>query len=78
MGEKRNGGWRGLTPRELELMPLLAQGLTYREMAERQNVAIGTIRQQLHTVYDKLGFIGSNARVKTALWWTVSGGNGKL
>lgn len=70
MGQKRNGGWRGLTPRELELMPLLAQGLTYREMAALQGVTMRTIKGQLFSVYDKLGVKGEdNARIKAMLLW---------
>ncbi len=43
-----------LTPRENEILELLAQGLQYKEIADRLDISTGTVRTHLHTVYEKL------------------------
>ncbi len=43
-----------LSPRELELLGLLSQGLLYREIAEEMNIVIGTVKQHIHNIYHKL------------------------
>ena len=45
---------RQLTPRELEVMALLRQGLNYREIAERLSLTVSTIRWRLHRIFRKL------------------------
>ena len=44
-----------LTPREREVMALVGQGLTNREIAHRLDVAPGTVRAHLEHAYAKLG-----------------------
>lgn len=44
-----------LTPRETELMVLLARGLTNKDMASVLYLSPQTVRNQLHTLYTKLG-----------------------
>lgn len=59
-----------LTSCERELMPLLAEGLTYKEMAKRRGVSHHTVRAQLHTIYEKLGVAGlGNPRVRAVRVW---------
>jgi DNA-binding NarL/FixJ family response regulator len=44
-----------LTPRELEVLGLLAEGLSDKEIAERLYVGSGTVRNHVVSVFNKLG-----------------------
>jgi len=44
-----------LTPREIEVLGLLAEGLSNKEMAERLFVSENTIKTHCSRVFDKLG-----------------------
>jgi LuxR family maltose regulon positive regulatory protein len=44
-----------LTSRELEVLRLIAQGLTYNEIAAKLVVSINTVRTHVKTLYGKLG-----------------------
>jgi LuxR family maltose regulon positive regulatory protein len=43
-----------LTPRELEILQLVAAGLSVDEIAERAIIAPGTVRNHLKSIYGKL------------------------
>jgi DNA-binding NarL/FixJ family response regulator len=43
-----------LTPREHEILTLLADGLHYKEIADKLSISTGTVRVHLHTIYGKL------------------------
>ena len=43
-----------LTDRENEVLQLLADGLLYKEIAERLKIVHGTVRQHIHNIYEKL------------------------
>ena len=43
-----------LTPREFELLELLAKGLLYKEISSKLGITIGTVKQHIHKIYDKL------------------------
>ena len=45
----------GLTPRELEILQLIAEGLSTREIAERAHVSENTVKTHSSRVFDKLG-----------------------
>ena len=45
----------GITPRELEVLELIAAGLSNREIAERVNVSENTVKTHSSRVFDKLG-----------------------
>lgn len=45
----------GITPRELEILQLIAAGLSNREIAERVNVSENTVKTHSSRVFDKLG-----------------------
>ena len=45
---------QGLSPREREILELLAQGFPNKEIAQRVGVSDGTVRWHLRHVYDKL------------------------
>lgn len=43
-----------LTPREQGVLDLLAQGLLYKEIAEREGLSISTVKAHIHSIYKKL------------------------
>jgi DNA-binding NarL/FixJ family response regulator len=43
-----------LSPRENEILELLAKGLLYKEIADKLSIATGTVRQHIHKIYEKL------------------------
>lgn len=45
----------GITPRELEILGLIAEGLSNREIAERVHVSENTVKTHSSRVFDKLG-----------------------
>lgn len=45
----------GITPRELEVLHLIAEGLSTREMADRLSVSENTVKTHISRVLDKLG-----------------------
>ena len=45
----------GITPRELEILELIAQGLSTREIAHRESVSENTVKTHASRVFDKLG-----------------------
>jgi pSer/pThr/pTyr-binding forkhead associated (FHA) protein len=53
-------GMRGkipeLSPRERQVITLIAQGLTDREIAERLFISVSTVRSHLDRIADKTGF----------------------
>lgn len=44
----------GLSPRELEILELLAEGFSNKQIADRVGIADGTVRWHLRHVYNKL------------------------
>ena len=43
-----------LSPREYEILDLLAKGLFYKEIASQLLITTGTVRQHIHKIYEKL------------------------
>jgi two-component system, NarL family, response regulator LiaR len=56
----------GLTPRELEVLQLIADGLSNKEMAERLFVSENTIKTHTSRVFDKLGATRRTQAVRIA------------
>lgn len=54
-----------LTPRETELLEVLAQGLPNREIAAKLDLSVGTVKNYLTDIYDKLDVAG---RAKAIVW----------
>lgn len=44
-----------LTPRELEVLQLIAQGLTNQQIADRLIISVGTVKYYSSHIYGKLG-----------------------
>ena len=55
-----------LTPRELDLVRMVAQGLRNKEIAERLFITEGTVKVHLHNIYDKLSLDGRLALLRYA------------
>ena len=43
-----------ITKREMQLLELLAEGLLYKEIAVKLGITVGTVKQHIHKIYDKL------------------------
>lgn len=43
-----------LSKRENEVLLLLSKGLLYKEIADRLGISVGTVRQHIHKIYEKL------------------------
>lgn len=52
--EKNKSTEEALSPREMEVLELLAKGLLYKEIAVKLTIAIGTVKQHIHKIYEKL------------------------
>ena len=62
---KPGGGISRLTPREAEVVQLLAEGMSTKEISLKLQVTEHTVRNYLSNVYDKLGV---SSRVELALY----------
>jgi DNA-binding NarL/FixJ family response regulator len=47
-------GGESLTPREQEIIQLLARGYLYKEIADQLGLSVETVRTHLHRIYEKL------------------------
>lgn len=54
-----------LTPRETEIVRMVAAGLRNKEIADRLSISEGTVKIHLHHIYEKLGLDG---RLELALY----------
>lgn len=52
--EKRASDVEQLSPRENEILALLAQGLMYKEIADRIGISFNTTRSHMQHIYEKL------------------------
>jgi DNA-binding NarL/FixJ family response regulator len=48
------GGALELSPREQEILTLLARGLRYKEVADQLGIALDTVRSHIRRIYEKL------------------------
>jgi two-component system nitrate/nitrite response regulator NarL len=53
IGTNGNGGWE-LTPRELEILHLIAEGMSNRQIAEKLVIEVGTVKNHVHNILQKL------------------------
>ena len=54
-----------LTPRETEIVQMVAQGLRNRIIGERLSISEGTVKIHLHNIYEK---VKVNGRLELVLW----------
>lgn len=47
-----------LTPREIEIVRMVAEGLRNKAIAERMSISEGTVKVHLHNIYEKLAVDG--------------------
>jgi len=45
---------KSLTKKEKEVLDLLAKGFLYKEIADQLSITINTVKQHIHSVYEKL------------------------
>ncbi len=57
----------GLTVREVEVLGLLAQGLTNPQIAQRLVVSLPTVNKHVASIFNKLGVNSRSAATRTAL-----------
>jgi NarL family two-component system response regulator LiaR len=62
----------GLSPREAEVVALIARGLTNEEIAERAHVTMNTIKSYIKSAYRKMGV---TRRAEAVLWALENGFN---
>jgi two-component system, NarL family, response regulator LiaR len=60
----------GLTPREAEVIALIAAGLTNQQIADRAFISINSVKTYVRTAYRK---IGVNRRAQAVLWALANG-----
>ena len=49
-----SGDHEALTPREQNVLDMLAQGLLYKEIAQHEGLSISTVKAHIHSIYKKL------------------------
>lgn len=52
-----------VTPREAEILSLIAEGLSNKEIAKRLYLSLATVKNHVHNILDKLGVSGRYAAV---------------
>ena len=57
----------GLTPREMEVLQLLAQGMTSTQIAEQLTVSVLTVNTHVRSIYSKLGVTSRSAATRWAM-----------
>jgi DNA-binding NarL/FixJ family response regulator len=55
-----------LTPREIELVQMVARGLRNKDVADKLCISEGTVKVHLHNIYEKLHVDGRMALLKYA------------
>jgi len=58
----------GLTPREVEVLRLIAAGRTNQEITQALVLSIRTVERHIETIYAKIGVRGKSARAAAAVF----------
>lgn len=56
--DSQRAGHDLLTPRELEIVRMVGEGLRNKGIADRLGITVGTVKIHLHNIYEKLGVDG--------------------
>jgi len=56
-----------LTPQEVRLLQILAEGYSYQAIADRLKISINTVRVYIRSIYDKLHVHSKSEAVSKAL-----------
>ena len=56
-----------LTPQEVRILTLLAEGQSYKTAAEGLHITVNTLRNYIRSIYDKLHVHSKTEAVRTAL-----------
>ena len=64
---ERSDGRPNLTPRETEVLSMIAEGMSAPEIAKRIHLSPTTVKTHLHTLYEKLGVSDRAAAVAEAM-----------
>ncbi len=59
-----------LTPRESQLMTLLAAGQPNKQIAYQLGISVGTVKVNVHTIMNKTRI---HNRTRLAVWWIRQG-----
>jgi DNA-binding NarL/FixJ family response regulator len=65
--EKNLEDIESLTHRENEILQLLSKGLLYKEIADQLTISVGTVRQHIHKIYEKLHVQNRTEAINKAL-----------
>ena len=76
--EAQLAGGASLTAREREVLKLLQEGLTNREIAGRLVIEIGTVKNHVHNLLEKLGVSSRHEAAAVAVVPQGAGSNGTL
>lgn len=63
----RNQNYDGLTPRELQILAMIARGAVAKEIAHELNVSEKTVRNHISNIYQKLGIFDRSQLVLYAI-----------
>ena len=66
---RETAGIDNLTPREREVVNLIARGYTYRETAARMEISVKTLETHMHHIFEKLG-VASRHELSTLAYGT--------
>lgn len=61
-----------ITPREIQILTLLAQGILNKEIAGRLNISTETVKKHLKNIYQKTGSHNKIEALNKTKWLTAS------
>ena len=61
-----------ITPREIQILALMAQGIANKEIAKRLNISTETVKKHLKNIYQKTGSHNKIEALNKTKWLTAS------